>query len=60
MIERRLTSLLMVSREVTENTPGPDINSLAAGFSPAALSKAFCMASMARCWASVSEPAARV
>ena len=60
MIERRLTWLLIVSRDVTENTPGPVITSFAEGVSPAAVSNACRIAPMACSWASVSEPAARV
>ena len=59
MTDRRVTWLLMVSREVTENTPGPVITSLAEA-APGAVSNAWRMAVMARCWASVSEPDARV
>jgi len=40
MMERRVTWRLMVSREVTENTPGPVITSRAAAVAPAAWSNA--------------------
>ena len=60
MMVRRLTWLWMVLRDVTENTPGPAITSLAAGVALEAVSNACRMAAIARSWASVSEPAARV
>ena len=49
---------MIASRDVTENTPGPVITSLAAGVALGAVSNASRIAAMARCWPSVSEPEA--
>ena len=60
MMDKRLTWLFIVSRDVTEKTPGPVITRRAIDDALGAVLNACWIALMAICWASISVPDARV